>query len=102
MPLSMRARPFHLQPNAGDWVPAHLRRRQGRTVTPATETEVVLQPAGGVTGTASGVWQTGADEGALFVANTGAFDQFVNTEEAVGVVAAAVVQTDGCAARGAA
>eukprot|EP00969_Alexandrium_andersonii_P113920 5035717-Alexandrium_andersonii.AAC.1 len=64
-------------------------RRAGRALTAATETEVVLQARQCVTDVAPGVWHTGAEEGAVFVANTGCFDQFVSSEEVVGVVTAA-------------
>eukprot|EP00969_Alexandrium_andersonii_P188417 8325905-Alexandrium_andersonii.AAC.1 len=40
------------------------------------------------------MWHTGAEEGAVFVANMGCFDQLASPDEVAGAVTAATAQTD--------
>eukprot|EP00969_Alexandrium_andersonii_P107845 4757934-Alexandrium_andersonii.AAC.1 len=76
--------PFNLGPGDGAWIPVRRRRRAGRAVSAATETEVVLQPRRRAADVAPGVRRAGAEDGPVFAANTGYFDQLASSDEVVG------------------
>jgi len=89
--------PFGLEPGDGAWVPVR-REHEGPGVASCAgpSLEFVLQAFGSETDVAPGLWTSGAKEGMVFVANTTEFDQVILEGSALGVVAAAAVQTRRC------